>query len=56
MSGRFRYPHDLRLKQPAQDATALLRATLAAQPDRSVVIAQVGFSTNLARLLESARG
>ena len=34
-------------------ATAVLRETLAAQPDRSVVIAQVGFSTNLARLLDS---
>ena len=34
-------------------ATAVLRKTLAAQPDRSVVIAQVGFSTNLARLLDS---
>ena len=52
-SGRFRYRHDLKLKQTATDATTLLRATLAAQPDRSVVIAQVGFSTNLARLLES---
>lgn len=34
-------------------ATELLRRTLAAQPDASVVIAQVGFSTNLARLLDS---
>ena len=31
----------------------MLRKTLAAQPDHSVVIAQVGFSTNLARLLDS---
>ncbi len=53
-SGRFRYRHDLNSKQSAQDATALLRTTLAAQPDHSVVIVQVGFSTNLARLLESA--
>jgi purine nucleosidase len=52
-NGRFRYRHDLKLKQSATAATTLLRATLAAQPDRSVVIAQVGFSTNLARLLES---
>jgi purine nucleosidase len=51
-SGRFRYRHDVQ-KQSARDATALLRETLAAQPDRSVVIAQVGFSTNLARLLAS---
>jgi purine nucleosidase len=52
-SGRFRYPHDLVQKELAHDALALLRSTLAAQPDRSVVIAQVGFSTNLARLLAS---
>jgi inosine-uridine nucleoside N-ribohydrolase len=32
---------------------ALLRRTLAAQPDASVVIIQVGFCTNLARLLQS---
>jgi hypothetical protein len=51
--GRFRYPHDVVLKRPVAGATDLLRATLAAQPDRSVVIAQVGFSTNLARLLAS---
>jgi purine nucleosidase len=36
-------------------ATELLRKTLAGQPDGSVVIAQVGFSTNLARLLDSSR-
>lgn len=52
--GDFRYPHDLRNGGDAPEATALLRETLAAQPDGSVVIAQVGFSTNLARLLASA--
>jgi len=31
----------------------LLREVLAGQPDRSVVIVQVGFSTNMARLLDS---
>jgi inosine-uridine nucleoside N-ribohydrolase len=36
------------------DAVSLLRKTLAAQPDGSVSLIQVGFSTNLARLLESA--
>ncbi|HKI17106.1 MAG TPA: nucleoside hydrolase [Isosphaeraceae bacterium] len=51
---RFRYPHDLNSHRPAADATSMLRTTLAAQPDHSVVIAQVGFSTNLARLLDSA--
>jgi inosine-uridine nucleoside N-ribohydrolase len=38
----------------APEAVGLLRKTLAAQPDGSVVIAVVGFSTNLARLLDSA--
>jgi purine nucleosidase len=52
-NGRFRYPHDVVLDQSVRDATVVLRETLAAQPDHSVVIAQVGFSTNLARLLDS---
>jgi purine nucleosidase len=52
-SGRFRYPHDLTSSESAKDSTALIRATLVGQADRSVVIAQVGFSTNLARLLDS---
>jgi purine nucleosidase len=37
----------------APEATRLLRDVLARQPDRSVVIVQVGFSINLTRLLES---
>lgn len=49
----LRYPHDLLERSAAPDATALLRKTLAAQPDGSVVLAQVGFSSNLARLLDS---
>ncbi len=52
--GKWRYPHDLASGTDAPDATTLLRKTLASQPDRSVVIVQVGFSTNLARLLESS--
>ena len=51
--GQFRYPHDLERSSDAPEAVALLRKTLAAQPDLSVTIAQVGFSTNLARLLDS---
>jgi inosine-uridine nucleoside N-ribohydrolase len=35
------------------DAVKLLRKTLAAQPDDAVYLIQVGFSTNLARLLDS---
>jgi inosine-uridine nucleoside N-ribohydrolase len=52
-NGRLRYPHDLLDGGDAPDAVALLRDVLAGEPDGSVVIAQVGFSTNLARLLES---
>lgn len=35
------------------EAVSLLRQTLAAQPDDSVVLVVVGFSTNIARLLKS---
>lgn len=37
------------------DAVDLLRKTIASQADASVVIVQVGFSTNLARLLQTDR-
>jgi len=47
------YPHTLADSQKAPDAVAVLRRTLAAEKDHSVVIVQVGFSTNLARLLDS---
>ncbi len=49
--GSLRYPHKLMDGKDAPDAVTLLRKTLAGQPDGSVVIAQVGFSTNLVRLL-----
>jgi inosine-uridine nucleoside N-ribohydrolase len=48
-----RYPHTLKRSADAPEAVALLRKVLAAQPDGSVVIVQVGFATNLARLLDS---
>ena len=51
--GALRYPHRVKSGDEAEEATALLRKVLAAQADHSVVIAQVGFSTNLARLLAS---
>ena len=51
--GQIRYPHDLLSGTDAPEATQLLREVLAGQPDRSVVIVQVGFSTNMARLLDS---
>ncbi len=48
-----RYPHTLQSGKDAPEATELLREILAKQPDHSVVFAQVGYSTNLARLLDS---
>ena len=51
--GTWVYPRDLESGRDAPEAVALLRELLAAQADDSVVIVQVGFSTNLARLLES---
>ena len=51
--GSPRYPHDLKSGKDAPDAVALIRKTLAAQPDQSVKIAQVGFFTNLSQLLQS---
>jgi inosine-uridine nucleoside N-ribohydrolase len=51
--GQPRYPHDLRSGDDAPEATGLLRQVLAGQKDGTVVVVQVGFSTNLARLLDS---
>jgi inosine-uridine nucleoside N-ribohydrolase len=51
--GQPLYPHKLLSGRDAPEATALLRKVLAAQPDGSVAIVQIGFSTNLARLLDS---
>ena len=48
-----RYPHDLRSGKDAPDAVTVLRKALVAEADGSVVITQVGFSTNLANLLKS---
>ena len=52
-AGKLVYPHDLKSGADAMEAVALIRKTLAAQPDGSVVIAQVGFFTNLVRLIDS---
>jgi len=53
-NGRERYPRRLHSSKEAPEAVALMRKVLAQQPDRSVVMVVVGFSTNIARLLESA--
>jgi len=50
--GKPLFPHDLTGAE-APEAVALLRKTLAAQPDGSVMLVQVGFFTNFARLLDS---
>jgi len=50
--GRLRYPNKLD-HATAPDARQLLRKVLAAQPDNSAVIVQVGFSSNLAALLDT---
>ena len=54
--GSLRYPHDLKSGADAPEAVGLIKEILAKQPDGSVVIAQVGFFTNLARLLDDAEG
>jgi len=48
------FPHRLWSGADAPDASTVLRAALASQPDHSVVIVQVGFSTNLGRLLDDS--
>ncbi len=51
--GSPRYPHDLKSGVDAPEATGLIRKLLAAQPDNSVSLVQVGFFTNFQRLLDS---
>ena len=51
--GSLVYPHDLTDGADAPDAVAVLRRALAGAEDTSVVVIQIGFSTNLARLLDS---
>jgi inosine-uridine nucleoside N-ribohydrolase len=50
--GQLRYPHKLD-NATAPDAVELLRKTLAAQPDGTVVLVQVGFFYNFASLLDA---
>ncbi len=55
-TGNYVYPHRIQDGSQAQEAVPLLARTLAEQPDHSVTIAQIGFSTNLARLLKTPGG
>lgn len=51
--GGLLYPRALSGQDPVPDAVLVLRQALAKEADGSVVIVQVGFSSNLARLLDS---
>lgn len=53
--GKLLYPRRLGDGVTAPEAVGLLRSLLEKQADGSVAIAQVGFSTNLARLLDEPR-
>lgn len=52
--GQPRFPHNITgTPEDTPEAYQLLRQVLAEQPDHSVVLVVVGFSTNIARLLDS---
>jgi inosine-uridine nucleoside N-ribohydrolase len=55
-TGQYVYPHRLSAGSDAPEAVSLLLRVLNEQPDHSVTIAQIGFSTNLARLLKAPGG
>jgi inosine-uridine nucleoside N-ribohydrolase len=50
--GSQRYPHALQNGAASPEAVGLIKDILQKQPDGEVVVVQVGFFTNLARLLE----
>jgi inosine-uridine nucleoside N-ribohydrolase len=52
-NGQRRYPRSVEPDDDLSEATTLLRRVLAQADDASVVFVVVGFSTNLARLLDS---
>jgi hypothetical protein len=52
-NGNLRFPHDVTSNDQLPDAAALLRQTLAAADDHSIVIVQVGLAANLADLTRS---
>lgn len=53
IDGKLVYPRALKDSDTVPEAVSLLRKTLAKAKDHSVSMVQVGFSTNLARLLDS---
>ena len=50
---KFRYPHRLKRSLDAPAAIQLLRKILSRQPDKSVVLVQVGYFSNFAALLDT---
>ncbi len=54
--GNLVYPRRLQSGLQAPEAVELLTRILGEQPDASVAIAQIGFSTNLARLVSTPAG
>lgn len=48
-----KYPHDIKTTDEVPDAVKLYRKVLSQQPDSSVIIASIGFLTNLSNLLDS---
>ena len=52
--GLLTYPRRLLEEGQVPESVEMLRSLLAAQPDGSVVIVQVGYATNMSRLLDSA--
>jgi len=55
-AGNYVYPRRIQDGTQAPEAVELLTRILRQQPDHSVTIAQIGFSTNLARLLRTPHG
>lgn len=56
VTGQYVFPRRVGSGAEPKEAVALLRQILNEQPDGSVTIAQIGFSTNLARLLKTEGG
>ena len=54
--GHYVYPRRLQPDSQIPDAVEVLTRVLTEQPDSSVTIAQIGFSTNLARLVANPAG
>jgi inosine-uridine nucleoside N-ribohydrolase len=55
-NGGYVYPYRIKDGSQCPEAVHLLTRILSEQPDHSVTIAQIGFSTNLARLVKAPAG